>query len=127
MRFRPYGKVKWEIGLENNANGVKTDYGGVVYYFAQRWAEAMEDAIAKGQQIADCAASIEGKIDKQLGRYGLTGFQYGCVVGILAACWYHGEELRRWHNLKIQIQNEGERANLKPGRVLNPALLSIGK
>jgi hypothetical protein len=43
---------------------------------------------------------------------------------VLASCWEHGEELRRWHNLKTQIRDEGEKAN-ESGGVLNPALLNI--
>jgi hypothetical protein len=50
---------------------------------------------------------------------------YGCAVSILAKCWQHGDQLRRWHNLKTQIRDEGERAN-ESGGVLNPALLNIG-
>lgn len=50
---------------------------------------------------------------------------YGCAVGMLAKAWKHGEDLRRWHNLKTQLANEGEKAN-EQGGVLNPALLRIG-
>jgi hypothetical protein len=55
---------------------------------------------------------------------GITGFMYGAAVAVLADCWEHGEELRRWHNLDSQIGNEGEKAN-ESGSVLNPALLNI--
>ena len=48
---------------------------------------------------------------------------YGAAVFVLATCWEHGEELRRWHNVVTQIGTEGEEAN-KNGGVLNPALLS---
>ena len=37
----------------------------------------------------------------------------------------YGDQLRRQHNLKTQLGNEGEKAN-ESGGVLNPALLSIG-
>ena len=57
---------------------------------------------------------------------GITGFMYGCAVSALAHFWEHGEVLRRWHNLDIQIKDEGERANVSGG-VLNPALLNISK
>ena len=49
---------------------------------------------------------------------------YGAAVSTLVAVWEHGEALRRWHNLKTQIGNEGERANASGG-VLNPALLTV--
>jgi hypothetical protein len=57
---------------------------------------------------------------------GITGFMYGCAVSILSKVWIHGEQLRRWHNLKTQLRDEGEKAN-QTGGVLNPALLCIGK
>ena len=49
---------------------------------------------------------------------------YGCAVSILFQVWEYGDELRRWHNLDIQIGDEGDKAN-KTGKVLNPALLNI--
>ena len=49
---------------------------------------------------------------------------YGCAVSMLAYYWKYGEQLRCWHNLKTQIENEGERAN-KSGGVLNPALYTV--
>ncbi|MDA8315367.1 MAG: hypothetical protein M0010_09365 [Actinomycetota bacterium] len=50
----------------------------------------------------------------------------GAAVSVLASCWVHGEELRRWHNLDTQIGTEGEKANASGG-VLNPALLIMTK
>jgi hypothetical protein len=49
---------------------------------------------------------------------------YGCAVQMLAGCWIHGEELRRWYNLDTQLGTEGEAANSNGG-VLNPVLLNI--
>lgn len=42
-----------------------------------------------------------------------------------ASVWEHGEELRRWHNIKYQIRDEGAKAN-ETGAVINPAIISIG-
>lgn len=56
---------------------------------------------------------------------GVTGFMYGAAVSILARVWVHGDLLRRWHNLKMQIGDEGEKAN-ENGKTLNPALLTWG-
>lgn len=92
---------------------------GIVAY-AEAWASVMEERMAAGATVADCAdkASYDANYD------GVTGFMYGCAVGLLAQHWTHGEELRRWHNLKTQIGNEGEKAN-ESGGVLNPAILTI--
>lgn len=107
----------WIDGLAKNTNG----YGAAVYRYADTWARVMEGMIATGQSVSSCANYASCMADTE----GITGFMYGCAVSILAACWIHGEELRRWHNLDTQIGNEGERAN-ENGGVLNPALLSIG-
>jgi hypothetical protein len=55
---------------------------------------------------------------------GITAYMYGCAVGILAAVWVHGEQLRRWHNKDVQIGDEGDRAN-ESGGVLNPAIICV--
>jgi hypothetical protein len=101
-------------------------YGAVVIIAAGRWMDAMEHelVVRPDATIADVADGCFHDVDRGLGRWGLTGFQYGCVVSILAEVWEHGDRLRRWHNLAIQLGDEGERAN-ETGCVLNPALISF--
>ena len=112
-------EAKWQAGIDaQNGNA----YGLGVYGFAEAWARLMQARIAEGKSLADVADECCAIADKG---YGITGFMYGCAVSVLAGCWKHGEELRRWHNLKTQIRNEGERAN-ESGGVLNPAILSVG-
>lgn len=108
----------WQKSIDANTDG----YGGAVIRFAGDWARLMQMKIAQGDKLADIADECCSVAD---GPEGITGFMYGCAVGILSHVWIHGEELRRWHNLKTQIKDEGERAN-ESGGVLNPALLSIG-
>ena len=96
-------------------------YGRGVVTFAQRWAEQMETEIAAGKAIPDIAEAASHKADTE----GITGFMYGCAVSMLAKAWKHGEELRRWHNLDVQLGDEGARANIEGG-VLNPAILRVG-
>ena len=107
----------WEKGLESNQD----DYGACTYRYAEQWADLMENKMAEGVPLEDCAKETSHEADTE----GITGFMYGCAVSILAEVWVHGESLRRWHNLDTQIGDEGERANEK-GTVLNPAILSIG-
>lgn len=95
-------------------------YGGRIYSYAKDWAELMEKAMAEGSKLEDVAQSTSHTADHD----GITGFMYGAAVSTLAGTWKHGEQLRRWHNLKTQINNEGEKAN-ESGTVLNPALLTI--
>jgi len=97
-------------------------YGGTCFLYAEAWAGFMEEALAQGKKLDDVAKDLSHKADKD---FGITGFMYGMAVQILAHCWEHGEELRRWHNLDCQIKDEGEKANEK-GTVLNPAVLCIG-
>ena len=54
--------------------------------------------------VACCAKEASHLADSE----GITGFMYGCAVSMLAQCWKHGEELRRWHNKDTQIGTEGD-------------------
>jgi hypothetical protein len=104
------------------AKAANTDpYGGRVISYAEDWANFMEREMATGKTVAECAKPTSREADTD----GITGFMYGAAVSILAAVWAHGEDLRRWHNLDIQIGTEGEKAN-ESGGTLNPALLNIG-
>lgn len=95
--------------------------GACAVRYAARWANWMEARMADGAELRAIAYDVGNEADLE----GITGFMYGCAVGMLARFWVHGEELRRWHNLKTQISSEGEAAN-ESGGVLNPALLTIG-
>ena len=97
-------------------------YGGACFVWAETWANLMEVRISNGDEIVAMAEETSHESSKG---EGYTGFMYGMAVSILSECWIHGEELRRWSNLDIQIGDEGERAN-EEGGVLNPALLNIG-
>ena len=108
-------KAEWEKGL-----ACQGPYGQAGYRFAQRWADAMELAMAHGDTVAACYEDAGHEADTE----GITGFMYGCAVSVLANVWKHGENLRQRHNLDTQIGREGEKAN-KTGAVLNPALLTI--
>lgn len=95
-------------------------YGSGVIRFEKRWMNLMEERLAQGQTVAQCAKETSHLADTE----GITGFMYGCAVSSLAHHWAHGEDLRKWHNLDTQISDEGERAN-ESGSVLNPAILTV--
>jgi hypothetical protein len=99
-------------------------YGATVIVYVEKWADKMEARLAEGARLEDIADETSHEANRELGKWGITGFQYGAAVSILSEVWEHGEELRRWHNLKTQLGNEGERAN-ETGGVLNPALLNV--
>jgi hypothetical protein len=118
MKFKsPEASKKWEEGLDHNLD----DYGNAVYRYASEWATRMEAEMDKGNHLKDVADRTSHEADDE----GITGFMFGCAVSLLAKLWIHSEELRRWHNLHMQIVNEGEKAN-ESGGVLNPAILNIG-
>jgi hypothetical protein len=81
----------------------------------------MEAAMDAGESLEACAKRASHEADTE----GITGFMYGAAVSTLAQAWVHGDRLRRWHNLDVQIGNEGEKAN-ESGGTLNPALMNIG-
>ena len=95
------------------------EYGSGIIRYAINWADIMESKISNGEELENIAEQSSFDADTE----GITGFMYGAAVFVLATCWEHGEELRRWHNVVTQIGTEGEEAN-KNGGVLNPALLS---
>jgi hypothetical protein len=117
--------MKLKIGIEKEYADYKaknTDpYGGEVVRYSEAWADLMETRMRGGDTIAECAKATAHKADNN---GGITGFMYGCAVSALAKFWEHGEELRRWHNLDAQLNDEGVKAN-RSGGVLNPALLNI--
>lgn len=107
----------WRTFDEKN----RDPYGHGVVVFAEQWARLMQLDMANGAKLEDIADAASSEADTE----GITGFMYGCAVSVLSQCWQHGEALRRWHNLKTQIRDDGVRAN-ETGGVLNPALLNIG-
>lgn len=106
----------WDTTVAANGD----PYGKAVVDYARRWAELMEQKIEAGAKLEDIAKDTSHEANTE----GITGFMYGCAVGILAKVWVHGEELRRWHNLDTQIGTEGEKAN-ETGGTLNPALMTV--
>jgi hypothetical protein len=108
----------WKLSVEKNPD----PYGSAVNTYAERWARLMEARMSKGERIGDIADECSHLADEE----GITGFMYGCAVGILSHVWIHGEALRLWHNLKSGGAEQGKKAN-DAGAVINPAILTIGR
>ena len=103
-------------------------YSRRCFTYAEDWANLLEKRIPENATNDDVTSIIESHADEDshtADTDGITGFMYGASVSILAQSWVYGDILRRWHNLKTQIGNEGERAN-REGKTLNPALLNFG-
>jgi hypothetical protein len=80
--------LTWNKGFRNNQDG----YGRAVYDFADLWCRLMEKAISNGARLDQCADTCEHLAAHEMG---ITGFQYGCAVAVIARCWKYGEELRK--------------------------------
>lgn len=93
-------------------------YSRECFLYAERGADLMEREIASDEVtqsvIARCADNLSHVADKT----GITGFMYGCAVGILSQCWKYGEELRKWHNKEYNYEGD---------EVVNPEILTISK
>lgn len=97
-------------------------YGYACFVWAEAWSELMEKEIDKGAKIADIASRTSHESGDG---EGYTGFMYNMTIQILGECWAYGDELREWHNLDVQLGDEGEKAN-EEGGYLNSAILHIG-
>jgi len=109
-------KKIWNTWIENDTDS----YEKVCVDYAKAWAELMEKRINTGEKLEDIAEQTSHDADTM----GITGFMYGVAVSMLSQCWEYGEALRKWHNLNVQIGDEGEKAN-EEGGTLNPAVYSI--
>lgn len=105
------GKEKdWEDCQKANSSD---PYSNGVIRYAKRWAELMEEEIAKGSKLNEIAETTSHTADTE----GITGFMYGCAVSILSQVWEYGEELRVWHNSEYGVaESDG---------VVNPAIINI--
>lgn len=101
----------WEQSRKANTDG----YGAAALDYAEGWAKLMQIEISKGKTVAECYEYTQ----VGLGFLGITGFQFGCAVGILAQTWKHGEELRKHHNKKYGVSPDQK-------GTANPAVLTIG-
>ena len=113
FKFFKYRKAK-KINSSNS-------YSNRVVTYAHEWAVGMQRALREGKEMSEVAEEISHFVDYD----GITGFMYGCAARFIACFWKHGKEFRKWFNLRNQIGDEGEKANKKRNRILNPAILSI--
>ena len=94
-------------------------YGRACFTYAERWAEMLEKLIENSDKsVAQIFEESASKLSHDADVEGITGFMYGMAVKILAACWEHGEELRKWHNKEYGYDGDG---------VVNPAIMTIGE
>lgn len=99
-------------------------YGACTVRYTATWASLMEAEMAANGSTTLGDGEMCDRTSHEADTEGITGFMYGAAVAMLALYWAHGEELRRWHNIKTSPK-QGAQANAS-GAVLNPAILVIG-
>jgi hypothetical protein len=113
FKFFKYRKAK-KINSSNS-------YSNRIVTYAHQWAVGMQRDLREGKKLEEVA----DEVSKFVNYDDITGFMYGCAAGFIAHFWKHGKEFRKWFNLYNQIGDEGEKANKKRNRILNPAILSV--
>lgn len=108
----------WASLVEKNQN--RNDFGFGIIRFAAHWANLMEAKMVQGAKLEDIADKTSHMADVD----GITGYMYGHAVSVLSQVWKYGKQLQRWHNLNVQIGNEGEETN-KKGGTLNQAIVKF--
>ena len=93
-------------------------YSRACFTYAERWAEMLERKIDEVGDVRKAIVLNADKLSDEADIEGITGFMYWCAVSILSQCWKYGEELRKWHNGEYGYDGD---------RVVNPAILTVGK
>lgn len=98
-------------------------FSSKVFIYSERWARLMQFEMARGIDLEYVAetTSQDANFDEAVDK-----FMRSCAVSILSKYWKYGEQLRRWHNIEVQVDDEGEKANRCAGVVLNPAICPVG-
>lgn len=111
MKIRAGKEDEWKKIQEVNSGDA---YSNRCVTYAEDWATLMEEQLAQGRTVEDCAGETSSKADYD----GITGFMYGAACHILAGVWEHGESLRVWHNNKYNPDYKGS-------GTINPAILTV--
>jgi len=92
-----------------------------VIQYAECWVSIMNAQLGNGNKKFAEIAEESLQIARKKISYELSPFQYGCMVTLLHQYWKYGENLRRWHNLRVGGEEIGKKANIE-GWVINPGL-----
>lgn len=84
MKIQKGKEVLYKEWLDNNQDS----YGRACFTYAERWATMLEHLIESSTSdpmkvIVQNAERLSHEADVE----GITGFMYGCAVGILSQCW----------------------------------------
>jgi len=102
----------WRSTVEKNQD----PYGKCAIDYAECWAKLMQVEIGNGKIVAECYEYTQN----DLGFFGITGFMFGCAVGVLSHTWKYGEELKDAHNSRYGVSNGAK-------GTVNPAVMTLTK
>lgn len=112
----------WLSLMEKNTD----PYGNAVCLYALRYGSLMERAITKlGWTLEEAAEKYLHLAHKGIGG-GLSGAQANYAIKMLAQCWVHGDQFRRWWNNRSLDPEDAEKANATDNGIAQTHLLSIG-
>lgn len=104
-------RLKDEEGWQKTVDNNQDPYGKAAVDVARRTMEHLDDA----PEDFD-ASSLIAQADKELDE-GITGFQAGCIAGIISQVHERGEEFRQsWNGHYDKEDSDG---------VVNPAIMTV--
>lgn len=84
----------WIVFLEST---LKESYSAsLTIYYAQRWAQLMQQSMSKGAKLEDVAEATSYEADVEC----VSSIIYFCAVQLLIQHWKYGDQLRCWYNAK---------------------------
>lgn len=92
-----------------------------VINFADAWGRMMQVKMSSGATVAEAAQATQ----QAAGRNIVTDDECVAAIRMLASCWIHGVDLRRWHNARYLSSDEFRGAEAQ-GSTFNPKWTSFG-
>lgn len=118
MPIREDQQANWDRFVEINSHD---PYSKCCVTVTRKVVELLDNLPADAVVNAD---QLITQADRELNT-GITGFMAACVANAISSAHTRGEEFRTSWN-KEGGGSQAEKANSKPGAVINPAVLSIG-
>jgi hypothetical protein len=90
MNVKKGREADWQKCIEVNSTH---PYSQAVIDIIEAWTASMEEHLAQGKTVAECAEKCWDKLD-----INTSGFSYGCAASLIGQLWVHGDEFNAWRN-----------------------------